>query len=188
MKRLAAIILAVFTLNHATRAAEEVKYDVVLPPTCVNNLGEVVEFRQRSGGRLKLATGMANRDSEGLPFILRKNYEYSPPEFQTFIDHHECAHHQTGDVDRPHPMRNSPEHLMNESISDCVAIMRLRDDEAFAEEKLNAVIISMRTDMSKIGFPEISISSRISNLKNCYLKEESHSEFIKTVIKRRSEQ
>lgn len=119
---------------------------------------------------------------------MRMNYAFSPKEFQNFIDRHECAHHQLGDIDRPHPPRNSPEHLMNESIADCIAIIRLRDEETYDEEKLNAVSSAMRVDMAKIGFPEISISSRISNIKNCFLRDGSYGDFIDTVKQRREEQ
>ena len=48
---------------------------------------------------------------------------------QKFIDLHECAHHQTGDVDRPIPPQNSPLQMMNESIADCIATLRIRDEE-----------------------------------------------------------
>ena len=57
---------------------------------------------------------MAIRGPDRKPIIYRFNYEKSPPEFQIFVDYHECAHHQTGHVDQPHPPRNSYEHLMNE--------------------------------------------------------------------------
>lgn len=187
MKQIVLSLSILLTLNTVGFAQEAKKYEIIDPPSCLNNLGETVEFRERTGGRLQVAAGMANRDSERKPFVMRMNYAFSPPEFQSFIDHHECAHHQTGDVDRPHPPRNGPEHLMNESISDCIAIMRLRDEEAYDEAKLNAVAQAMRTDMAKIGFPEISISSRISNMKNCYKKEGNSAEFIEEIKIRRAQ-
>ncbi len=188
MKFLAISLFIALAFNNSACAQEKAKqYEIAKPPSCVNNLGEPVEFRERVGGRLQVAAGMANRDGKKQPFVLRMNYAFSPPEFQSFIDHHECAHHQTGDVDRPHPPRNGPEHLMNESISDCIAIMFLRDEQAYDETKLNAVENAMRKDMVKIGFPEISISSRISNMKNCYKKEDGSAEFIKIIEQRRAE-
>ncbi|MCK5497279.1 MAG: hypothetical protein KAI80_12755, partial [Hyphomicrobiaceae bacterium] len=135
-------------------------YKVVTPPPCTNNKGETVRFIESSRGRSGIAAGMAIRDRSGKPVIFRSNYAATPPEFQSFIDRHECAHHQTGDVDRPHPPRNGPEHLMNESISDCVAILRLRDEDGYDRAAFNRVAAAMRNDMAKIGFPEISISSR----------------------------
>jgi len=188
MKRIAITVSICLMLSLSAAAQETAKeYKITEPPQCLNNKGELVEFRQRTGGRLQVAAGMANRDGEGKPFVLRMNYTYSPPELQKFIDRHECAHHQTGDVDRPHPPRNGPEHLMNESISDCISIMRLRDEESYSLTQLKVVANSMRVDMAKIGFPEISISSRISNLENCYKKDGIYSDFIQVVKERRAE-
>jgi hypothetical protein len=144
-------------------------YDVVAPPSCANNKGETVRFIDRNSARPGMAAGMAARDS-GEPVVYRSNYAAAPPEFQRFIDRHECAHHQTGDVDRPHPPRNGPDPLMNESISDCVAILRLRDEEGYGQAAFDRVAAAMRNDMAKIGFPEISISSRIRNIDNCFAK------------------
>ncbi len=132
-----------------------------------------------------MAAGMAIRDRTGKPVVFRSNYTATPPEFQSFIDRHECAHHQTGDVDRPHPPRNGPEHLMNESISDCVAILRLRDEDGYDRAAFDRVAAAMRNDMAKIGFPEISISSRISNIDNCYTKYGSPQDFVNGVLKQR---
>jgi hypothetical protein len=160
-------------------------YNVVTPPTCTNNKGETVRFIDRSRGRPGLAAGMADRDGSGKPVVFRSNYTAAPPEFQSFIDRHECAHHQTGDVDRPHPPRNSPGHLMNESISDCVAILRLRDEDDYDRAAFDRVAAAMRNDMAKIGFPEISISSRISNIDNCFTKSGAPQDFVNRILKKR---
>ncbi len=160
-------------------------YNVVTPPTCTNNKGETVRFIDRSRGRPGLAAGMADRDGSGKPVVFRSNYTAAPPEFQSFIDRHECAHHQTGDVDRPHPPRNSPGHLMNESISDCVAILRLRDEDGYDRAAFDRVAAAMRNDMAKIGFPEISISSRISNIDNCFTKSGAPQDFVNRILKKR---
>ena len=128
---------------------------------------------------------MAIRDRDGKPVVYRSNYAASPPEFQSFVDRHECAHHQTGDVDRPHPPRNSSEHLMNESISDCIAILRMRDEEAYNRAAFDRVTAAIRDVMEKIGFPEISISSRIRNIKNCYMNYGSPQNFVNGVLRNR---
>ena len=44
------------------------------------------------------------------------------------MDLHECAHHQTGDVDLPHPLSFSSDQMMNESIADCIATLWSRDE------------------------------------------------------------
>ncbi len=84
------------------------RFPVVEPPKCVNNLGEPVQFNRRSQAQGGFAAGRAFRDAEGVPSVTGLNFHRAAPEFQAFIDRHECAHHEVGDVDRPHPPRNSP--------------------------------------------------------------------------------
>ena len=74
---------------------------------------------------------------------------------------------------------------MNESISDCVAILRLRDESGYDKAAYDAVVASMRKDMAKIGFPEISIASRIRNIQNCYSRFGPAQDFINGVLKER---
>ena len=154
-------------------------------PVCSNNKGEQVEFSSSDRGRPGLAAGMAIRDASGTPVVLRSNFAAAPREFQQFIDRHECAHHQTGDVDRPHPARNGPDHLMNESVSDCVAIRRLRDEEGFGKPSFDKVAAALRADMAKIGFPESSIASRIRNLSGCFANPASAHDLITQVLQQR---
>ncbi len=173
----------------STASGEEAKspktYSVVTPPKCTNNKGEAVNFVDVERGRPGVAAGMARRDKSGKPVVYRSNFTAAPPVFQSFIDRHECAHHQTGDIDRPHPPRNGPEHLMNESISDCIAILRLRDEEGYDQDGFKKVAAALRSEMTKIGFPEISIKSRISNITNCFQKMGAPQDFIDKILKRR---
>jgi len=74
---------------------------------------------------------------------------------------------------------------MNESISDCIAILRMRDEEAYNRSAFDRVATAIRDVMEKIGFPEISISSRISNIKNCYMNYGSPQGFINGVLRNR---
>jgi hypothetical protein len=76
---------------------------------------------------------------------------------------------------------------MNESISDCIATLRLRDENGYDQGALDRVTTAMRDDMAKIGFPEISISSRISNIDNCFTRHGTASDFIDGVLKQRSQ-
>ena len=154
-------------------------------PVCSNNKGEQVQFNTTDRGRPGLAAGMAIRDGSGKPVVLRFNFASAPREFQQFIDRHECAHHQTGDVDRPVPPRNGPEYLRNESISDCVAIRRLRDEEGFGNQAFDKVTGTLRTDMAKIGFPESSIASRIRNIAGCFKNPASARDLIRQVLQER---
>ena len=150
-------------------------YEVITPPACVNNLGETILFSLRSGGQGGVAAGMANRDADGRPVIFRMNYEKASPAFQRFIDYHECAHHQVGHVDQPHPPRNSYAHLMNESIADCVAILRVREE---ADYSYDAVIDGLVNAMTRVGFPKVSTDSRLRNIENCYKNYGSSAEFV----------
>ena len=154
-------------------------------PKCLNNLGEAVVFINGNSDRQKPAAGMAKRDEKGQPIVVRFNYENAPIELQQFIDFHECAHHQVGDIDRPHPPRNSYEHLMNESIADCIAILRVRDEEESTYESYENLITSLEKDMKHVGFPAKSISSRISNISNCYKNYGSAKSFIVGVTEKR---
>ncbi len=151
-------------------------HPLIDPPRCFNHLGETVEYITRSASQGQVAAGMANRDSDGHPIIVRMNYDKADPAFQRFVDFHECAHHQVGHVDQPHPPRNSFDHLMNESIADCVAILRVREE---ANHTYSQVIEALTEAMSLVGFPKISTDSRLSNVQNCYSKEESSAEFVK---------
>lgn len=178
------IVVIGLAVSHAA-VAQAAAYEVVSPPSCTNNKGETVLFIDRTTPGNGAAAGMANRDSTGKPIVVRSNFAATPPAYQSFIDRHECAHHQSGDVDRPHPPRNSPEHLMNEAISDCIAILRLRDEENYDRAGVDKVTAAMRHEMAKIGFPEISIASRISNIDNCYAKYGAPKEFIEGVLKQR---
>lgn len=161
------------------------KFDIVTPPFCSNNKGEKVRFIDSQRGRSDIAVGMATKDDNGNPVVLRFNYSTVSPDLQRFIDRHECAHHQTGDVDRPHPPRNSPTHLMNESISDCIAILRLRDEEDYDDSAFDRVAAALRNEMEKIGYQEISISSRISNIDNCFRKYAAPQSFVEGVLRQR---
>ena len=185
-------VVAVATLSSALPdyaigqdAQNSPTYKIVNPPSCTNNKGQAVRFIDSGKGRAEMAAVMAAKDDGDKPVVFRMNYAATTPEFQRFIDLHECAHHQTGDVDRPHPPRNGPEHLMNESISDCVAILRLRDEDGYDDAAFDKIAATMRNDMAKIGFPEISISSRISNIKNCFSDYGAPQEFIDGILKRR---
>ena len=161
-------------------------YTIASPPTCHNNKGEPVRFENQMSSKAKFAAGMARRDDKGTPVIYRFAYAKSPQSLQKFIDRHECAHHQTGDIDRPHPPRNSPDHMMNESIADCIAILRMRDETTNSQAQIINVTMALRQAMGDVGFPTSTIDSRISNIKNCAQKNTTAIEFIKAVLDHRA--
>lgn len=161
--------------------------DIVEPPLCYNNEGEQVYFQEIANIESKAVAGMARRNEKGEPVVYRFNYHIAHSSLQRFIDLHECAHHQTGDIDRPHPPRNSPDHLMNESIADCIAILRIRDDYDGSKTELASISHELSQEMHGLGFPAITINSRLSNIHNCYKKAQSSEAFISQVLEERKE-
>ena len=161
-------------------------FEIASPPACQNNKGETVRFENRISPKAKSAAGMAIRDDKGVPVIYRFAYAKSPKSLQKFIDRHECAHHQTGDIDRPHPPRNSPDHMMNESIADCIAILRMRDETTDSKTQIKNVTHVLRQAMDAVRFPPSTIDSRISNIDNCAQKDSTAAEFIKAVLDHRA--
>ncbi len=180
-----ALAVAVSTGTLAQEVDRQTLADIVAPPACSNDKGETVRFIERGAEGGEFAAGMAARSPDGGPVVFRSNYATAPPEFQSFVDRHECAHHQTGDVDRPHPPRNGPEHLMNESISDCIAVLRLRDEEGYDAPALGHVTAALREDMTALGFPAISIDSRLANIAGCFTRPGTARDLIDKVLKKR---
>ena len=157
-------------------------FEIASPPACQNNKGETVRFENRISPKAKSAAGMARRDDKGVPVIYRFAYAKSPQSLQKFIDYHECAHHRTGDIDRSHPPRNSPDHMMNESIADCIATLRMRDETTNSQAQIKNVKMALRQAMGEVGFPPSTIDSRISNIDNCAQKNTTAVEFIAAVL------
>ena len=177
------IVFVLLSLSYPSWASNHTSsFEITEPPICTNNNGEIVIFTNIENSNAPSAAGMANRDKDGLPVVYRFSYQKSPEALQRFIDLHECAHHQTGDIDLPHPPRNSPAHMMNESISDCIATLRIRDEYEEGESILKLAISELKTAMTEIGFPSSSVGSRISNISNCFEKTETAQEFIDGVL------
>ena len=160
-------------------------YNITPPLSWVNNIGERVVFENFENGRGENAAGMAKRDEKGAPVVYRFNYKNSPQPLQQFIDLHECAHHQTDDVDLPHPPRNSADHMMNESIADCIATLRIRDEIEGGKDVIFQAVEQLMKDMRKIGFPAATMDSRKSNILKCWNKENSAAYFIDNILRHR---
>ena len=75
---------------------------------------------------------------------------------------------------------------MNESIADCIASLRFRDEYQKSEADFENLITALRTEMEQIGFPEISVSSRISNITVCYNKYGPDRIYIRNVLEQRA--
>jgi hypothetical protein len=132
--------------------------------------------------KAKSAAGIARHNDKGVLVIYRFAYAKSLQSLKKFIDHHECAHHQTGDIDRPHPPRNSPNHMMNESVADCVAILRIRAKTIDSQTQIQNVQMALRQTMDAAGFPPSTIDNRLVNIDNCARKDNTVVEFIKAIL------
>ena len=117
-------------------------------------------FENINNSQAEVAAAMAKRDRRGNPVIYRFNYKFSPQPLQHFMDLHECAQHQTGDVDLPHPPRNSPDHIMNESNADCIAKLRIRNEIGTGRDVVLQAVQQLEEDMVKTGFSATTIYSQ----------------------------
>ena len=176
----------IFLTNWTAWAKDSVvQFEIVTPPICLNNKGEKVHFEKNSLQKAAFSAGMAKRNKKGVPIVYRFSYHKSPKVMQHFIDLHECAHHQTGDVDRPLPAQNSPLQMMNESIADCIATMRIRDENENGEALILDTLLELKKTMISLGFPLFSFKSRKSNINNCLKKDVSVETFILSILKQR---
>ncbi|MBL6595945.1 MAG: hypothetical protein ISP43_03830 [Candidatus Puniceispirillum sp.] len=179
------LLIMLVAISTADAQSSPQIFEVIAPPICQNSRGEIVRFETRTSQTAKSAAGMAKNDDNGKPVIYRFSYERSPAALQKFVDMHECAHHQTGDIDLPHPPRNSPAHMMNESIADCIATLRIRDEIDNGASRINDAAQALASAMAVVGFPKITIDSRLSNINNCRLKDTTADDFINGVLAHR---
>lgn len=164
---------------------EPMVHPIASPPSCVNNNGDTVVFKNVENGQGDSAASIAKRNENGDPVVYGFNYKHSPTSLQQFIDLHECVHHQTSDVDLPHPPRNSPAHMMNESIADCIAKMRIKDEIHGRKDVVLQAVKQLMKAMTKIGFHEATTNSRKANILYCLSKENSADLLIEDILRHR---
>jgi hypothetical protein len=75
--------------------------------------------------------------------------------------------------------------MMNESIADCIATLRIRDEINRGEDVVFRAVEQLMQDMIKIGFPAMTIESRKANILNCLQKNETADAFIDGVLTHR---
>lgn len=161
------------------------KNNISKPPSCTNSKGEKVSFKNLNSRTGRFTAGIAKRDINGLPIIYRFNYHKSSKALQMFIDFHECAHHQTGDLEKKPPPQNSIEYIMKENIADCVAAIRIKSDNINGKFIIKEALIELKKDMKIIGFSKSVIESRELNIKNCFKKDISLNEYLNYILVKR---
>tara|TARA_B100001939_G_C16891501_1_gene595631 strand:- start:616 stop:1185 length:570 start_codon:yes stop_codon:yes gene_type:complete len=161
------------------------KSNISKPPLCTNNKGEKVSFKNLNSRAGRFITGIAKRDLNGLPIIYRFNYHKSSKALQMFIDFHECAHHQTGDLEKRPPPQNSFKYKMKENTADCVAAIRIKSDIINGKSIIKEALFELKKDMKIIGFSKSVIESRELNIKNCFKKDISLNEYLNYILVKR---
>ena len=157
---LVTFIIIFISIKIAWSKDSSTQFELIYPPFCINNKGETVQFVKNLSQKATFSAGMAKRNKKGIPTVYRFSYEKSSKAIQRFIDLHECAHHQTGDVDRPLPPQNSHLQMMNESIADCIATLRIRDEDKNGETIILNVLLELKKTMNSLGFPSSSFNTR----------------------------
>ena len=186
MKILIFLFMIILNFQHqAYSQALKIKHKISQPPLCFNNKGEKVLFQNLNSKRGKITAGVAKKDVNGLPIIYRFNYQKSPNSLQLFIDYHECAHHQTGDLDKRPPPQNSIQYMIKENIADCVASILMKSDKINGEILIKETLLELKKAMRVIGFPKTIIESRELNIKQCFKKNISLKSYINYILKKR---
>jgi hypothetical protein len=187
MKTLIYLFTIFFNFQYfANSQSLEIEYKISKPPLCTNNNGKNVYFKNLNSKTGMFPAGVAKKDINGLPVIYRFNYQKAPKSLQIFIDFHECAHHQTGDLEKKPPQQNSFEYMMKESIADCVAAIRIKSDTINGKILMKEVLVELKKDMTTIGFPKSTIESRKLNIVKCFKKDISLSTYIDNVLHKRN--
>ena len=179
-------ILALNFKNLAYSKTSNFENKISEPPLCFNNRFEKVYFKNLNSKTGRFTAGVAKRDINGLPIIYRFNYQKSSKALQLFIDFHECAHHQVGDLEKKPPKQNSFEYMMKESIADCVAAIRIKSDKINGKILMKEVLVELKKDMTSIGFPKSTIESRELNIVKCFKKDILLSTYIDNILHKRN--
>ena len=157
------------------------KYEIADPPGCYNNKGEAVKFENMKSKTGKITIGIAKKDILGKPIVYRFNYDKSSKSLQKFVDYHECAHHQTGDLEKTNLAHNGKDYLLREEIADCIAAIRIKSDHLNDKNLIINTLNELKKAMIYIGFDELSIKRRKDNILKCFNKNISLTNYIKDI-------
>ncbi len=72
--------------------------------------------------------------------------------------------------------------MMNESIVDCMVILRIRAKTIDSETQIQNVQMALRQTMDAAGFPPNTIDNSLVNIDNCAHKDNTVVEFIKAIL------
>ena len=75
--------------------------------------------------------------------------------------------------------------MMNESIADCIATLRIRDEIGTGRDVVLQAVQQLVEDMVKIGFSATTTYSQKSNIFNFLEKEEAAEAFIDQILRHR---
>ena len=179
-------LIFIFNFQHIAHSkTSNFKNNISKPPLCTNNKGEKVSYKNLNSRTGRFTAGIAKRDINGLPIIYRFNYHKSSKSLQMFIDFHECAHHQTGDLEKKPPLQNSIEYIMKENIADCIAAIRIKTNKANGKLIIKQALFDLKNDMKIIGFSKSDIKNREMNIKNCFKKDISLTEYLNNILEKR---
>ena len=74
---------------------------------------------------------------------------------------------------------------MNESVADCIATLRIRDELENGSDIIAQAVTDLVGTMREIGFPEMTLESRKLNIMNCLSKRETANTFLDSILQRR---
>ena len=160
------------------------KYEITDPPRCFNNKGEAVKFENMKSKTGKITIGIAKKDSLGKPIVYRFNYNKSSKFLQKFVDYHECAHHQTGDLEKTNLPHNIKDYMLREDIADCIAAIRMKSDHLYAKNFIINTLNELKKAMTYIGFDELEIKRREDNILKCFNKNISLAKYIEDFVRK----
>ena len=73
---------------------------------------------------------------------------------------------------------------MKENIADCVAAIRIKSDNINGKFIIKEALIELKKNMKNIGFSKSIIESRELNIKNCFKKDISLTEYLNNILEK----
>ena len=74
---------------------------------------------------------------------------------------------------------------MKENIADCIAAIRIKSDKINGKFIIKEALFDLKKDMTIIGFSKSVIKNRELNIKNCFKKDISLTEYLNNILEKR---